>query len=117
MKRLTIAALLAAVLSLGVSTWALIRSYDVEDKGQAAVTTTTEPGATTTVPLVSVPTVVGKNGFFAAVSLEQVKLKSSVVRAPSVNIPRDRVIRQNPQQGTKVPQGTVIELTLSSGPP
>lgn len=110
-------ALSVALIALGVSSWALVRSYDSKTVDESSSTPTTEPGATTTIPLVVVPSVVGKNGFFAAVSIEKAKLKSSVVRAPSVNIPRDRVIRQNPQQGTRVPEGTSIELTLSSGPP
>jgi len=109
-------ALVVALLALGISSWALVKSYDSET-GDGSTTPMTEEGASTTIPLVLVPSVVGKNGLSAAADLTAVKLKSSVVRGPSVNVPRDRVISQNPQQGTRVPEGTIIELTLSSGPP
>lgn len=39
-----------------------------------------------------------------------------VQRAPSLQIPKDRVISQNPAAGTKLPANSTITLTLSDGP-
>ena len=120
MKKLPVVAVVMASLSLVVSGWALWRSYDTTDatgRPTSSTSTTVAPGSTTTIPLVVVPTEVGKNGMAAALNLKGSKLKSSIVEAPSVNVSKGYVISQRPQQGTEVPVGTVIELTISSGPP
>jgi len=117
MKRLSIAAILIAVASLGVSGWALSRSYDTPAVSSPGSTTTTvRGGGSATEPLVVVPSVVNRNSIAAAVVLEDAKLTYKVVRATSPSVAEDRVISQNPLQGTEVPEGTVIELTISSGP-
>lgn len=122
MKKLSAAVIVVAVLSLGVSGWLLSR-YDgtatPEQSTTSTSTTAVDPETTveTTVPLVVVPNEVGKNGFYAAVGLKLANLKIEIVRAPSVTIAIGNVISQSPEQGTEVPEGTVIELTISSGPP
>lgn len=118
MKKLSAAVIVVAVLSLGVSGWLLWR-YDGTATPEQSTTTTSTTAADSepTDPLVVVPNAVGRNGFFAAVSLKLANLKLEIVRAPSVSIAENNVISQSPEQGTEVPEGTVIELTISSGPP
>lgn len=115
--RRVFAVVLVALVSLGVSAW-LITHYDEDAASKEPVATT---ASTTTAPgsgaLVVVPTELGKNGFLAGVHLKQVGLTVSVTKAPSVSVPTNYVISQRPEQGTEVPAGTLIELTLSSGPP
>jgi beta-lactam-binding protein with PASTA domain len=112
MRKLAVAAMILVVLALvAVGGWAVWLSDDT--------TTTTESStavSTSTIPLVLVPTEIGKNGFFAALDLRNDGLGTSVIRTPSVSVARNRVISQRPLPGTLVPRGTVIELTISSGP-
>ena len=122
MKRLAVVAVVLALMSLGVSAWALKYSYDANHGTSSPthpVTTTTVKGATTTTTtpaVVTIPSVVGKNGFNAGAGLGGVGLKTKILRAPSVSVPKNYVIAQSPLPGTEVPRGTVITLTLSSGP-
>ena len=53
----------------------------------------------------------------AGKALTDVQLKFKVVRTPSTTVAKRTVISQNPAPGTTVPAGTVVELTVSSGPP
>ena len=71
---------------------------------------------TTAPALVSVPNEVLKNAFIAGADLDTLKLKFRIVEAPSVSTGKGRVMAQNPAPGTKVPIGTEVELTVSSGP-
>jgi hypothetical protein len=104
------------VLSLGASGW-MISHYDesaASREPETADTSTTVAGGEA---LVVVPTELGRNGFVAGIHLKLTGLEVVTLRTPSVSIPKNFVISQSPEQGTEVPEGTVIELTLSSGPP
>ena len=117
MKRLALVAVVLSVVSLGISGWALWHSYDANSTStNTSVTSTTTHGTTTTTGLVILPTVVGRNVYLASAGLAGVGLKTAIVRAPSVNVLKNYVISQSPLPGTEVPRGTVITLTLSSGP-
>jgi hypothetical protein len=119
MRRVSIAVIIVAVLSVAASGW-LVWQYDeaaATREADPAETSTTAVGSETSDSLVMIPTVLGKNAFEAGVVLKLFGLGVTLVRTPSVTIPNNHVISQNPEQGTEVPEGTVIELTLSSGPP
>lgn len=118
MKKFSIAAIVVAALSLGASGWVL-RSYDeTTTPEQGPSPTTTTATTTTTVPIVVVPTEVGKTAMVAAGHLHTVNLKWKLVSpVASVTTAKYNVVSQSPLPGTEVPEGTVIELTLSSGPP
>jgi beta-lactam-binding protein with PASTA domain len=112
MKKLSIVALVVAILSAGVSGVALYRTRDLPSSTSSA------PGGTTstTTQLVDVPFEGGQDVFKAAGDLQAVGLGFTVVMAPSVTVPKGRVLSQSPLEGTSVPRGTVIQLTVSSGP-
>ncbi|MGQ0832863.1 MAG: PASTA domain-containing protein [Microthrixaceae bacterium] len=123
MKRLSLVAIVVALVSLGMSGWALQRSYDADSDRlpRASVTSTSTTGSSSTTTLaanlVLVPTLLGKDGLGASVILRNLGLEAKVVTAPSVTVGKNRVIAVEPAVGTKVPKGTVVQLTLSSGPP
>ncbi len=124
MKKLSIVAIVAAVLSVGLSGVALYRTKDASSKsstpaatakptakGKGKATTTTAPGAN-----VTVPTATG-SVFIAGKAIQDLKLKIKVSQSPSASVPKGSVIAQDPAPGTKVPTGTEVKLTVSSGPP
>jgi hypothetical protein len=118
-RRLSIFAVVVALLSAATSSFALWRTYDDDAiTTRAAGSSETEGDSTsTTDPLVVVPSQAGKDGLTAAAALIDVGLEPKISRKPSVSVPKDMVVSQTPVEGTRVPRGTVVELFLSSGPP
>jgi beta-lactam-binding protein with PASTA domain len=111
MKKLSIAALVVAILSAGVSGVALYRTRDLPSSTSSAPNGTTS----TTSQLVEIPFEGGKDAYQAAADLQAAGLGFTVVLAPSVSVPKGKVSSQSPLEGTSVPRGTVIQLTVSSG--
>ena len=116
MKKLSIAALVVAGLAVLMSGAALWRTRDISSK-KSTTTAAAKPTATTAPALVSVPNATTKNAYTVGADLRKMKLKFKVVTSASVTIGKNRVMAQNPAPGTKVPVGTEIELTVSTGPP
>ena len=52
----------------------------------------------------------------AAGELATIKLGVTVITGPSVTTAVDHVITQDPLPGTRVPEGSTVQLKLSSGP-
>ena len=113
MKRLSLVAIVVSLISLGLSGWAAWYAYD---SSSSASSVTTDGATTTTADIVEVPTVVGKNGLGASQVLINAGLRASATRSPSIDVAKGDVISQSPQAGTEVPRGTMVRLTLSSGP-
>jgi len=114
MKKLAIAAIVVAALAVVTSSAALWRTRNLSNS-HSNTTPSTAP-STSQGPLIDVPDAVNQTGAAAAFALTAIDLKSKVVRAASDTIPERTVISQTPAPGTKVPAGTVVELTISSGP-
>jgi beta-lactam-binding protein with PASTA domain len=108
-----------AILAVGASGYALWRTFDEDAAPRTQIQTTarTSRAPTTTVAVVTVPSQAGRNAMVATSELAKVGLKAKVSHKPSTTVPRERVVDQQPVEGTRVPVGTVIELFLSSGPP
>jgi hypothetical protein len=120
MRRVSIAALVVAILSAGVSGFALWRTYDTESASPTTVGGAGLPGGATSSSvggLVVIPSQAGKHGLQAVADLEAVGLKVKISYKPSVTVPMERVVNQVPLEGKRVPAGTVVEIFLSSGPP
>ena len=66
---------------------------------------------------IRVPDVVGDHVDVATEDLESEGLVVEVKRQPSMDVPRDHVISQNPEPGTGVGEGTKVTLVVSDGPP
>jgi beta-lactam-binding protein with PASTA domain len=98
-----------AVIASGVALW---RTVDVPSRANAPRVSTVPAGPA----LVTVPSVINKNGLTAAADLANLKLEVSVLSWPSVTTLRDHVIDQDPAPGTRVPEGTAVQIKLSSGP-
>jgi eukaryotic-like serine/threonine-protein kinase len=64
---------------------------------------------------VVVPDVVGSQLAEASAAVHNAKLEPQVQRVTS-DAPRDRVLREDPQPGTKVDEGSTVTLTVSDGP-
>jgi hypothetical protein len=113
MRKLSIAAIVVASLAVVLSGTALWRARDIHS-GKAA--STPAPKAAPAPALVSVPNEVLKQAIVAGGELLKLKLKFKVTMAPSVSTPKQKVMSQNPAPGTKVPVGSEVQLTVSSGP-
>ncbi len=111
-KGLTIAACALAFLALFMSAAAVWRSRDVKPAHHG----TAKPAASSGPNLVAVPSEVNKNGMLAAADLAKLNLKFGITPWPSVSTSRNRVISQDPLPGTKVPEGTAVQLKVSTGP-
>ena len=116
-SKLSIVAIAIALMSAGTSGVALWRTYHPTSSPRDGSATSTSDQTTTTTPLVVVPSAAGLNAFAAALALQAVGLESKVTLVPSVTVPKNHVVEQRPIEGTSVPEGTVIELFVSSGPP
>ncbi len=66
-------------------------------------------------PVVSVPDVVGDDQATAVAAIEVLGLVVNVTTSPSVTVPADHVISQDPAAGTLVTSGTAVVLVVSSG--
>jgi hypothetical protein len=118
MRRISIAALIVALLAAGVSGFALWRTYDTDTAERSGNGAQLVGGTTsTTVRLVTIPSQAGKGGMQAAADLKKAGLEVKVSRKASVTVPVNRVVGQSPIEGPRVPAGTIVELFLSSGPP
>ena len=98
-----------AVIASGVALW---RTVDASSKSHAPAKSTVPAGPA----LVVVPSLINRNGMIAVDTLAKLKLKVSIITGPSVTTPRDHVINQDPVPGTRVPEGSSVQLKLSSGP-
>lgn len=109
------------LLWLGGSGWAVWRYYDGTPKSPDSSGTedSDTDGGDVAPPegVVPVPDVVGREGLPAAVNLQQAGLGVAVLREPSIVVPERVVIEQEPVAGAEVAPGTVVELTVSTGPP
>jgi beta-lactam-binding protein with PASTA domain len=105
--------LVVALLAVVASGAALWRTYDAKSTShETTPKTTIRLGPA----LVTVPSLINKNGLIAAAQLAKLKLKLTVITGPSVTTNKNFVITQDPNPGTQVPEGTAVQLKLSSGP-
>jgi serine/threonine-protein kinase len=102
-------AIVAAVLSIGLSGLAMWRTNHAPKPAKAP--------PTTAAGLVAVPDVTNVNVYVVGNNLQAIALTYSITKSPSASVPRLNVISQDPAAGTQVPQGTNVKLTVSSGPP
>jgi eukaryotic-like serine/threonine-protein kinase len=68
-------------------------------------------------PIETVPNVVGKALPDATSALRALHLKVNVVAFKEDKAPQNQVIEQSPAPGKKLPQGSIVNLTVSNGPP
>jgi serine/threonine-protein kinase len=90
---------IAAVAALAALAWGLMTGFGGDD-----------------VPQVTVPTVVGQPEQTAVAKIAQAKLKSEKVTEASDTVPAGEVISQNPAGGAKADEGSVVRITVSTGP-
>jgi beta-lactam-binding protein with PASTA domain len=79
-------------------------------------TNNAKPGAVVVTAKATVPKLVGIREPAAQFQLKQEKLAGTVVKRPAPK-PRGIVVGQKPRAGAVVPQGTVVTLVVSTGPP
>jgi hypothetical protein len=121
---LAIAALVIAVIALVVGGAGLYEARHKTTKSTPKTTTTTKPTSTTKAPSsgsgaarqVTVPDVTNTEGTKAAVQLKNHKLSSDTNPQSSPTVAKGNVISQDPAAGAKVAEGTVVHLTISTGP-
>jgi PASTA domain len=106
-----VVALVAASLAFIAGGVALWRTVDRPLKSNAPENTVPAGPA-----LVTVPSVINRSDLVAADELAALKLTFTVITGPSVTTPRDHVITQDPLPGTRVPEGSSVQLKMSSGP-
>jgi beta-lactam-binding protein with PASTA domain len=105
--------LVVALLSVAASGTALWRTYDHKLTSHGTAPKTTIP---TGPALVVVPSVINRDGLTAASTLNKLKLKFNITTGPSVSTNPNFVITQDPNPGTQIPEGSTVQLKLSSGP-
>ena len=115
-EKLPVATIVFSVLALAISGWALWRVEDTSAPKPTKTTTSSSGATTTTAALVVVPDETNKVSIVAADDLTKHGLQFKIDRKPSTSTPRDKVISQDPSQGTRVARGTVVKLLVSSGP-
>jgi serine/threonine-protein kinase len=106
-----IATIVLGGLAMVMSGAALWRTRHASSKGPAVISTTPPPGS------VAVPDGTTKSAYVAGQALTDSNLKFKLVRTPSTTVGKTIVISQDPAPGTFVAPGTVVTLTISSGPP
>jgi serine/threonine-protein kinase len=89
----TIAIVLLALAALGIGAWLLLRPDSLK-----------------------VPDVVGKRSGAAAQQLQSEGFEVDVVPIQSDTVPDDRVAGQTPEAGESADEGSVVTITVSSGP-
>jgi len=89
----TVALVLLALAAIAVGAWLLLRSETRR-----------------------VPDVVGKRSGVAAQILQSAGFEVDVVPIQSDTVPDDRVAGQRPEQGEEADEGSVVTITVSSGP-
>jgi beta-lactam-binding protein with PASTA domain len=75
-----------------------------------------KPGAVVVTAKATVPKLVGIREQAAQFQLKQEKLAATIVKRPASK-PRGIVVAQKPRAGAVVPEGTVVTLVVSTGPP
>ena len=105
MRKLAIAAILAAALAGVMSGAALWRTRHLSTSSDPAAS---EP--------VEVPDVTNKTVFVVGKVLTDMHLRFKVAWAPSTTVAKSTVISQNPPPFALVPVDTFVELTVSNGP-
>ncbi len=65
---------------------------------------------------VTVPQVVGLPEQTAVAQIAKAQLTSTTITAPSDTVPEGEVISSDPPPGTKVDEGTTVQITVSTGP-
>jgi len=113
MKKLAVAAIVAAVLAIGTSGAALYRTRHLSS---SKTNPTSSEVPTSSAQLIEVPDMTNVPVFQAGATLTAVQLKFTTTRAPSDIVVLNSVISQTPAPATTVPAGTVVQLTVSSGP-
>lgn len=104
------AALVAAGLAVGLAVGL--------GGGTSGRRTVRPPASTTTTTAVAVlPTVRGESASGAADALSAVGVHITMEQAPSAVVAQGYVIKQAPAAGAKVALGSIVTLTVSSGPP
>ncbi len=110
MRKLAIAAIVAAALATATSGAALWRTRHLS-------TSSTENTPIPTIrPLVDVPDATNQNVLRAGETLTDLNLKFQLVKTPSPTVAKSIVISQNPAPGTKMPVDNAVQLTVSDGP-
>ncbi|WIM67728.1 Stk1 family PASTA domain-containing Ser/Thr kinase [Corynebacterium breve] len=71
---------------------------------------------TITETMITLPDVAGQERNAAQQQLEDLGLQVEIVEEPSPDVPRNNVIRMNPEAGSHLREGTTVNLTVSSGP-
>ena len=113
MKKLAIAAIVAAVTGDRDERGCAVADAGPLEVVEAAGTT---PSRHRGSPLVDVPDATNKSALAVGKALtDQAEVQDG--QTPSATVAKSIVISQNPAPGTKVPAGTEVELTVSSGPP
>lgn len=110
------------LLWLGGSGWAVWRYYDTAPTKATPterVTTPEDDGTAVTVleDGVVVPDAVGRLAMAGALRLQRAGLAVTLNTSPSILVPEAVVIEQQPEAGVRVAPGTVVEITVSTGPP
>jgi len=108
MRKLAIAAIVAAALATATSGAALWRTRHLSKS--------TENTPVPTSALVDVPDTTNQNVLLAGKTLSDLNLKFQLVKTPSPTVAKSIVISQNPAPGTKMPVDNAVQLTVSDGP-
>jgi hypothetical protein len=114
MKKLAIAAIVAAVLATATSGAALYRTRHLSTSTKNP--TSSDAPTSSSAALIEVPDVTNMPSLQAGALLTAVQLRFTIARAPSDAVAKNSVISHNPPAATLVPAGTVIALTVSDGP-
>ena len=67
------------------------------------------------VPRIELPSMVREDEGEAVNSLDELGFTSAIEYEKNAQVPQGQVIRQNPRAGAKLPEGTLVTLTISSG--
>jgi hypothetical protein len=109
MRKLAIAAIVAAALATATSGAALWRTRHLS-------TSSTDNTPLPASALVDVPDATNQNVLVVGKTLTDLNLKFQLVKTPSPTVAKSIVISQNPAPGTKMPVDNAVQLTVSDGP-
>jgi len=111
MRKVAIATIVLGGLAIVMSGATLWRTRHAPSKAPAVISTSPEPGS------VAVPDGTNKSAYVAGQALTDSDLKFKLVRTSSTTVAKAIVISQDPAPGAFVAPGTVVTLTVSTGPP